>query len=250
MKSMNVLDKGFIKIVDSMGGDYSILRAARTSTGSDASKGDEKDRKLIRYLYRNEHMTPFEFVQFTFHVKAPIFVARQWFRHRTFSYNEKSGRYQQFEWETYQPEYWKVQDKNNKQTSSGAAEHQELTSSMVEGIYKKNKHAYESMLEHNVAREQARVVMPVGQYTEFFFSVNLRNLLHFLELRMDYHAQYEIRQYANAIFDILNDIDNLKWTMEIFTQMRRLKEEFNGVVNKAFKENRIVDLEEHLDDFS
>jgi thymidylate synthase (FAD) len=106
------------------------------------------------------------------------------------------------------------------------------------------------MLEHNVAREQARVVMPVGQYTEFFFSVNLRNLLHFLELRMDYHAQYEIRQYANAIFDILNDIDNLKWTMEIFTQMRRLKEEFNGIVNKAFKENRIVDLEEHLDDFS
>lgn len=243
---IDVLDKGFVELVDRMGDDYSILRAARTSTGSDVVKGDIKDRGLIRYLYRNEHMTPFEFVHLQLHVKCPIFVGRQWFRHRTASYNEMSGRYQQFKWEGFIPEEWRMQDTENKQSSGGHINHQELTTSMVEGIYKKDKQAYESMLDHGVAREQARVVMPVGQYTEFFTSINLRNIFHFLELRADPHAQYEIRVYANAIIEILEQIDELKWSVEVFNDVRKMKEVFRGAMNKAFKNNSIDDLEDYL----
>lgn len=243
---LDVLNKGFVELVDRMGDDYSILRAARTSTGSDVVKGDKKDRGLIRYLYRNEHMTPFEFVQLQFHVKCPIFVGRQWFRHRAASYNEASSRYQQFEWETYLPDEWRIQDTENKQSSNGHIDHQELTTSMVKGIYKKSQQAYESMLGHNVAREQARTVMPVGQYTEFFTSISLRNLFHFLELRADPHAQYEIRVYAEAIIAILEQIDELKWSVEVFNDVRKLKETFHSAMNKAFKNNSIDDLEDYL----
>jgi thymidylate synthase (FAD) len=157
-----------------------------------------------------------------------------------------SGRYQQFEWETYLPDEWRIQDTENKQSSNGHIDHQELTTSMVKGIYKKSQQAYESMLGHNVAREQARTVMPVGQYTEFFTSLNLRNLFHFLELRADPHAQYEIRVYAEAIISILEQIDELKWSVEVFNDVRKLKEVFHGAMNKAFKNGNIEDLENYL----
>lgn len=244
-----VLNSGFVELVDKMGDDYSVLRAARVSTGSDIVKGEKKDRGLIRYLYRNEHLTPFEFVSLQFHVKAPIFVARQWFRHRTSSYNEASARYKEFEWDTFTPESWRIQDTENKQSSNGEIDHQSLTTQMVEGIYSRSKDAYESLLEHNVAREQARTVMPVGQYTEFFVSFNLRNLFHFIDLRADEHAQYEIRVYAQAMLEIISGMDDLKWSVEVFNDTRGLKQEFFRAMNKAFKEKTIKELGDHLRSF-
>lgn len=244
-----VLDHGFVNLVDKMGSDYSILKAARTSTGNEASKGDKKDRGLIRYLYRHEHLSPFEFVSLQFHIRCPIFVARQWMRHRTFSFNEASARYKEFEWETFTPEEWRIQDIQNKQSSNGLADHQLLTTSMVHSTYDRSRKSYESMLGHGVAREQARTVMPVGQYTEFFASINLRNLLHFLELRMDSHAQYEIRVFADAIYEILTEQEDLKWTIEVFDDMRVLRELFREATDKAFKNKNIEEFRKYLEEF-
>jgi thymidylate synthase (FAD) len=247
----SVLNKGKVELVDRMGNDMSILRAARVSTGAEVSKGDEKDRGLIRYLYRNDHISPFAFVSFQFYFKMPIFVARQFFRHRSMDFNEASARYKEFEWEVFYPEEWRAQDtKENIQGSDGIIDHQELTTSMVEGVYSKNKDAYESMLGHNVAREQARTVMPVGQYTEFYAHVNLRNLFHFLELRLDEHAQYEIRVYAEAILSILKELKDIKWSIEIFEEMYNLKQLFNKSINasnKRFKSFNQIEI--YLKDF-
>lgn len=247
----SVLNEGKVELVDRMGNDMSVLRAARVSTGSEVSKGEKKDRGLIRYLYRNDHISPFSFVSFQFYFKMPIFVARQFFRHRTFDFNEASARYKEFEWEVFYPEEWRAQDtKNNIQGSDGVVNHQELTTSMVEGVYSKNKEAYESMLGHNVAREQARTVMPVGQYTEFYAHVNLRNLFHFLELRLDDHAQYEIRVYAEAILSILRDIEDIKWSIEIFEEMQNLKQLFNKSINASNKRFKNFNaIESYLKDF-
>lgn len=247
----DVLNLGKVKLIDRMGNDYSILRAARVSTGAEVSKGDLKDRGLIRYLYRNNHISPFSFVSFQFYFKMPIFVARQFFRHRTMDYNEASARYKEFEWEVWFPEEWRLQDtKENLQGSDGIINHQELTSSMVKGIYTKNKEAYESMLSHNVAREQARTVMPVGQYTEFYAHVNLRNLFHFLELRLDSHAQYEIRVYAESILSILKELNDIKWSIEIFEEMNELNKLFNECVNASNKKFKSFNqIESYLKDF-
>lgn len=250
----DVLNGGFVKLVDRMGSDYSILQAARVSTGSDVVKGDEKDRKLIRYLYRNDHISPFSFVSFQFHVKCPIFVARQWMRHRTFDFNEASARYKSFEKHEFYPQSLRLQDvSDNKQGSNGELEEQlrEEALQEVEASYNKSYGAYESLISSNVAREQARMVMPVGQYTEFFAHITLRNLFHFLDLRLDSHAQEEIRVYAEAILSILEEIDDLKWSVEVYKDMRQLKQQFQGAVNKAFrgKSANIEDLKTYLEEF-
>ncbi len=247
----NVLNKGKVALIDKMGNDYSILRAARVSTGAEVSKGDEKDRGLIRYLYRNDHISPFSFVSFQFYFKMPIFVARQFFRHRTFDMNEASARYKEFEWEVWFPDEWRTQDKKeNLQGSDGIAEHQVLTSHMVKGIYQKNEQAYKSMLCNNISREQARTVMPVGQYTEFYAHINLRNLFHFLELRLDEHAQPEIRVYAEAVLSILKEIKDLKWSIEIFEEMYNLKNLFKECVNVSNgKFKSLSQIETYLKDF-
>lgn len=215
------VQSGYIELVDYMGNDYRILEAARVSTGAQAKKGESKDRNLIRYLYKNKHLSPFEMAVFTFRVKAPIFVARQWFRHRMGSFNEASARYKEFEWEPLRPKIYRVQDTKNKQNSSGmliADDHNSATD-LVENAYTEAEISYGKLLHLGVAREQARIVMPVGQYTEFMWTVNLRSLLHFLELRLHPHAQKEIRDYADAILSILHSLENeFKWTLEIFQE--------------------------------
>lgn len=235
---MNVLDRGFVELVDKMGSDLRICEAARVSTGTTADKGNEKNRKLIRYLYKNEHLSPFEKVVLEFHVKCPIFVARQWFRHRTMSFNEQSARYKKFEWECYHPEEWRTQDIENKQ---GALEEEfdilkrygiDLVNRDLVDTYDSCQDFYDTSLAEGMAREQARIVMPVGQYTEFFMTVNLRNLFHFLELRMHEHAQWEIRQYANVICDIIKSIDDLKFSVEIFQEMQAIKYAVQRLVNE------------------
>lgn len=211
-----VLDKGYVKLIDMSGDDYRVLQAARTSTGNEAKKGDEKDRGLIRYLYRNEHMTPFEMVNFTFQVKMPIFVARQWMRHRTFKFNEMSLRYTESLDDYYVPDSWREQDTENKQSSVNT-ENSVPTSFYTEAM-ENSITTYKTLLDQGVAREQARMLLPVSMYTVVFMNVDLRNLLHFLQLRMHEHAQWEIQEYAKAIYSQLKQIGSIKWSMEIFEE--------------------------------
>jgi thymidylate synthase (FAD) len=197
------LDKGFVRLVDYMGSDARIVQSARVSYGS-GTKSYREDKGLINYLMRNAHTSPFEQVQLTFHTKMPIFVARQWIRHRTARLNEISGRYSVMPDEFYlpDPENVRPQSDNNKQGRSDerftAAEEKEIIGAM-EAEQKSMYDSYTKMLEKNVARELARANLPVSLYTEWYWQIDLHNLFHFLRLRMDAHAQYEIRVFAEAM---------------------------------------------------
>jgi thymidylate synthase (FAD) len=197
------LDKGFVRLVDYMGGDERIVQAARVSYGA-GTKSYRQDRGLIHYLIRNWHTSPVEQVQLTFHCKMPIFVARQWVRHRTARLNEISGRYSVMKDEFYvpSPENIRPQSIDNKQGRSEermtSADEQEIIDLFVED--QKRVYAnYEKMLDKNLAREIARNNLPLSLYTEWYWQIDLHNLFHFLRLRMDAHAQYEIRVYAEAM---------------------------------------------------
>lgn len=211
---VKVLDKGFVRLVEFMGGDQGVVDAARVSYGG-KSKGEEQDRKLIAYLLQHSHLTPFEHSLFKFHVSCPIFVARQWFRHRFAAYNEVSFRYTEVKDEFYVPEKWRAQDRKNKQGSVSTSEldHAALTrafSAQVESALE----AYRGMIAAGVAREMARMVLPVNLYTQFYWTVNARSLINFLSLRADVHAQWEIQQYAEALAEIFSQ--NMPWTWSAF----------------------------------
>ena len=218
------LDHGFVELVDSMGDDYRVLQSARVSTGGEARKGDKQDRGLIRYLYKNKHLTPFEQVVFTFHAKVPNFVMKQYLRHRTFSTNEYSQRYSEVGVDYYIPDEWRNQGKTNHQGSGESfnKERNEWLTQMYMDTVGEATARYQDMIDTNVAKEMARIVLPSSVYTEFYFTVDLRNLLHFLELRLHEHAQLEIRVFAEGILEILKKRDELKWTMEIFEDMTQL----------------------------
>jgi thymidylate synthase (FAD) len=208
-----VLDKGFVRLVKSMASDQDVLDAARVSYKSE-SKGPEADAKLVRYLIEHDHGTPFEHAVFKFHVKAPIFVARQWFRHRTSSYNETSFRYREAPEEFYVPDKWRVQDSKNKQGSvAGALDHEEMTA-MLASAAEGCMDYYRIMVNSGVAREMARMVLPVNLYTEWYWTVNARALMHFIRLRSEHHAQWEMRQYSNAIWPIFARA--MPWTAAAF----------------------------------
>jgi thymidylate synthase (FAD) len=205
-----VLNKGFIRMVDYMGGDERIVQAARVSYGK-GSKTYRKDRGLINYLLRNDHTSPFEQVVFTFHVKLPIFVARQWVRHRTARLNEISGRYSVMQSEFYLPDEQDIafQSVDNKQGRApdrlGAALRKkvlDLLSRDQDFVYAD----YQTMLDDNIARELARINLPLSLYTEWYWQIDLHNLFHFLRLRLDSHAQKEIRAYAEVMFDIVSKV--------------------------------------------
>jgi thymidylate synthase (FAD) len=213
----NVLDHGFVRLVDNMGDDLSVVRAARVSYDAAWRAGeDEKgDEKLIRFLWNNKHTTPFEAVTFTFEVKAPIFVFRQWHRHRTFSYNELSARYKRLPEEYYlpDPKLVGIQAVSNKQGRQEAPEPSKeflaQRENEVEAIRDHCQAAfllYKELLAQNWPRELARSVLPVNTYSHMFCTVNLLNLLKFLTLRCDSHAQYEIRVYADAMLKLIRMI--------------------------------------------
>lgn len=243
---IDVLDKGHITLIDMMGSDMRVVQAARVSTGGDVSKGEKKDRGLIRYLMKNKHMTPFEKIVFEFHIKCPFFVARQWFRHRICSYNEASARYKEFNWECYMPDKWRKQDEINKQGSLEELDfnntQQDITDDVSHSFRVASKVYYDS-IHDNVAREQARIVMPMAQYTEFFWTVNFRSLANFITLRSDSHAQQEIQDYSIVLFSILMDIPELKWTMEIFSDMLNLERAVSKSVEKDDIDGTIRKLE-------
>lgn len=227
-KEIKVLDHGFVKYVMSMGTEESIIEAARQSTqkgflgwGSKQKHNtkcldeinitcncpvEQGDEKLLEYLYKNRHTTPFEMCELVVQVKAPIMVLRQWHRHRTFSYNEWSGRYSQLQDEFYVPEP-RFQDQKNRQGSDEITEiidsdYMQEWASEQSLIY----HNYDSNVKAGIAKEVARINMPVSVYTIMWAKANLHNWLHFLKLRMDSHAQYEIRVYANAVAEIIKSL--------------------------------------------
>ncbi len=213
-----LLDKGYIELQDFMGDDLSVVNAARVSFLGE-SKGLEKDKKLLNYLLRNKHTSPFEMVAFKFRVKCPLFVARQWMRHRTWNYNEVSRRYTSEELDFYMPDSWRLQSTDNKQCSLGAAG-DDIQHSLRANMQQHIDNAlalYHQMLDAGVAREQARMVLPQNMYTTFIAKVDAHNLMHFMRLRMGEHAQYEIRVYAEAIYKHFFKAV-LPWTAEAFEE--------------------------------
>lgn len=201
-KKFPVLDDGFVRIIDYMGTDESIVQAARVSYGKGTKKVSE-DRGLIRYLLRNRHTTPFEMCEIKLHVRVPMDAWRQWIRHRTANVNEYSTRYSiaiDGSQKTGVNE-WRIQAKDNKQGSEGFFDNELGTNLSKREVEFQNlaRGIYKERLDLGVAREQARKDLPLSTYTEAYWKIDLHNLLHFLSLRMDPHAQYEIRAYANVI---------------------------------------------------
>jgi thymidylate synthase (FAD) len=194
MEEIKILNRGFVRLVQAMASDDLIVQAARTSYKWVKKSTDEA---LIDYLIRNEHSSPLEFAEFIFHVKVPIFVARQMFRHRTASISEVSARYTKVEDEYYHPQ-WRKQNKHNRQGSEEEVILDENLDKEYENLQKQTYDFYEKLLSRGVAREVARSCLPVAYYTQFYWKQDLRNLLHFIRLRMDYHAQYEVRVVAQA----------------------------------------------------
>ena len=218
--SIKVHDEGFVRLVDSMPQenlDDAIVQAARVSYASGTSVS-RSTRGLVRYLLRHRHTTPFEMVEFKFHIKMPIFIARQHLRHRTASVNELSARYSVVPDEYYVPDVYRKQSDVNKQGSGGALELGEQLESQPDDLCKSAFMVYNNMIEAGCCRELARCHLPQATYTEFYWKINLHNLLHYLALRMDEGAQKEIRDYARAIFDLVKD--KVPIVMEAFMDFR------------------------------
>jgi thymidylate synthase (FAD) len=210
---IDVLDHGFVRLISAMGSDLSIVRAARVSYNADWRTGEDegKDEKLIAYLMKNRHTSPFEAVVFTFEVKAPIFVFRQWHRHRTWSYNEVSARYTELDEGFYVPDPDKVgrQIQSTKQAReiTGAEPKEAIVASgVIRGHCEESFERYRTLLGIGVPRELARSVLPVAAYSRMFATVDLHNLMGFLRLRLNLHAQYEIKVYAQALREIAGSI--------------------------------------------
>ncbi len=258
-KPLEVLDHGFVRVVDYMGNDSSVVQAARVSYGAGTKKVNA-DKGLINYLIAHRHTTPFEMCEIKFHIKLPIFVARQWIRHRTASVNEYSARYSIVEDEFYIPkaQHLAAQSKINHQ---GRDESRELNASeqkkVLEILKKDSLNAYNHYLEminqdakgnvvdeskEGLARELARMNLPLNCYTQWYWKIDLHNLLHFLHLRADSHAQYEIRVYAEAMLDVVK-----KWmplSYEAFMKHRKEGKELSGpaldVVKKMLKGKKVA----------
>lgn len=224
---VDVLDHGFVRLVDSMGSDLSIVRAARVSYDADWRSGEDegKDMRLVAYLLNNKHSTPFEAVTFTFEVKAPIFVFRQWHRHRMWSYNEVSARYVELDEGYYVPEDSQIttQSTSNKQMRTTEPHPQsDHLQELIRDTCRFSFSRYQQLLQAGCPRELARAVLPVAAYSRMFATVNLHNLMHFLRLRMHSHAQYEIRVYAEALHQIVSTV--VPVAMRAFNCSQSIKE--------------------------
>ena len=211
MNKIEVLDHGFIRLVDHMGSDLSIARNARVSYDAEWRAGEDSgsDSRLINYLYKHGHNTPFEAVTFTFDIKAPIFVFRQWHRHRTQSYNELSARYRELPEEFYIPEINQITTQSSDNKQMRTEELNTNADAIRRGILDQNKAAfgtYKELLNAGCPRELARSVLPVGTYSHMFATMNLHNLFGFLKERLHEHAQYEIRVYAEAMLKLIEPI--------------------------------------------
>lgn len=216
MSEIKVLDHGFVRLIDSMGSDLSVVRAARVSydAGWRAGENEGSDHRLIRYLWSHHHTTPFEAVTVTFEIKAPIFVFRQWHRHRTWSYNELSARYRELPEEFYVPDVAAIgtQAKTNKQgrvldqSDESLLHRRALEIEQYRERCAASFEEYRDLLFDAWPRELARMVLPLSTYSHMFATVDLLNLFKFLTLRTDPHAQYEIRIYAEAMLELVRGV--------------------------------------------
>jgi thymidylate synthase (FAD) len=208
--SISVLDRGFVSLIDHMGTDLTVVNAARVSFGKRKAAFDDKDTDLVSYLASHDHTAPFRHAYLTFHIKAPIFVFRQWMKHRIASeFNEISGRYVEFSPdEFYIPEHFRRQAKINKQGSEGLIpekNHRTAVKAYSDACRSSVKQ-YKTLIEMGVCREQARCVLPLAMYTEVYWTASLQAVAHFLRLRLDSHAQWEIRQFAMAVRELAEPI--------------------------------------------
>ena len=249
--AIKCLDKGFVRLVDSMGGDGAIVQAARVSYGKGTSKMSQ-DRGLIRYLMRHRHTTPFEMVEFKFHCKMPIFVARQWVRHRTANINEYSLRYSEARDEFYYPELENIQFQSslNRQGRSGEVP-PELKQKVLD-YFKENSERsfalYQELNKAGVARELARSLLPVNIYTEWYWKNDLHNLLHFIGLRSDSHAQYEIRVFSDAMAHYVKEKAPFAWEayQDYVVHGMRFSKIEKGLLEKQLPERVIDDIVEDI----
>lgn len=225
-----VLDHGFVKLLDHMGSDTDICNAARISYNSEA-KTEEDNKRLIKYLFKNKHTSCFEMGKVKLHIKLPIFVMRQYVRHRMQNLNEESARYRELSNEFYIAEKWRKQDDKNKQ---GSLESNDLNHELLSNTLKENCQicydSYISMIAVGVAREMARMVLPVNIYTETIVCWDMNNLIKYLLLRFDNHAQWEHFEYAKAIKQIVEQL--FPWTMECFDELLKV----TNLKNQLYKE--------------
>lgn len=259
-RTVKLLDHGLVSLInaspfpiDGYGSDYMVVQAARVSLGFNNSDSDssmppglkdlESDKKLIKFLWKNKHLSPFEHITFTFLIKCPIPIARQIQRHRTFSYNEESARYKEVKEEFHVPDLFRKQDKKNKQGSiinNGDSKYVDTYNAQeyqydIQSINVDAYSQYKSMVDDGVTREQARFVLPQSMYTSFYMTGNLRNWLHFIELRDDSHAQWEVQIYAREIRKIIEE-----YTPLTTIAITETKKEQQDIIEKAKKYDLLI----------
>jgi len=219
MLKSKVLDKGFIEVVDSLGTDLTVVNSARVSFGKRKEKFDKSDERLVRYLAKHKHYSPFRHLQVQFHIKAPEFVMRQAYKHvvgiettsnsstKDHAWNEISGRYVPVE-DFYMPEVWRKQSQDNKQASEGELDYdgQETASSLYRTGINETKRIYEELVNLGVAKEQARIILPLNQYTEVYWTASFQAVMNFIELRNEKTAQIEIQEYAKVLLNQMKEV--------------------------------------------
>tara|TARA_R100000005_G_scaffold96137_1_gene80937 strand:- start:892 stop:1593 length:702 start_codon:yes stop_codon:yes gene_type:complete len=213
----NVLDKGFVEVIDSLGSDLTVVNSARVSFGKRKEKFTDGDRKLVRYLAKYKHFSPFRHIQVQFHIKAPEFVMRQWYKHvvgiettsnsstKDHAWNEISGRYVPVE-DFYTPEIFRQQSEDNKQATEGAVEDQQTAKHHWDVAMFHAKEQYDKLLKMGVGKEQARGILPLNQYTEVYWTASFQAIMNFIELRYEKTSQWEIQEYAKVLLDIVTEL--------------------------------------------
>ena len=227
MKS-KVLDKGFIEVVDSLGNDLTVVNSARVSFGKRKKYWDKSDERLVRYLAKHKHYSPFRHLQVQFHIKAPEFVMRQWYKHvvgietssnsstKDHAWNEISGRYVEVE-DYYKPSVYRQQSEDNKQASEGEIQQQQLADFVWDSTMRSVREAYDGLLKLGVAKEQARAILPLSQYTEVYWTGSFQAIMNFIELRNEKTSQIEIQEYAKAMKELMFDV--FPKTTEIWSKL-------------------------------
>ena len=214
---IDIFNDGFVELVDSMGDDLKVVNTARVSYGKQSQDFTDKDMKLLNYLWDNEHTSPFRHCFLSFRIRAPIFVLRQWMKHQIgCSWNEQSARYTELKHGCFAPDTWRVQDTKNKQSSLGAIDDQDQAFSLMNDVYELAYSNYQKLIDLGVCREQARIVLPLGIYSECIWTTSLQGLLHFIELRSDKASQYEIQLYAQAVKQLA--YDKFKHSIELLNK--------------------------------
>ncbi len=216
---LEVLDKGFVEVVDSLGNDLTVVNSARVSFGKRKTKFDKSDERLVSYLAKHKHYSPFRHLQVQFHIKAPEFVMRQWYKHvvgiettsnssaKDHAWNEISGRYVPVE-DFYYPSVWRKQSEDNKQASEGVLDdlQQKRMSSVYNEYMRQVEMAYDRMIDAGMAKEQARIILPLSQYTEVYWTASFQAVMNFIELRNEKTSQIEIQDYARVLLEHMNEV--------------------------------------------